>query len=122
MDVAFARVWTLNEEKDVLELQASVGMYTHIDGFHSRVPVGRFKVGLIAPERRAHLTNTVTTDPRVSDKEWAMREGVVGFGGYPLIVGDRLVGVVAMFAREELTEDTIEALESVAGAIAQGIE
>lgn len=51
----------------VLELQASAGLYTHIDGPHSRVPVGRFKIGLIAEERRAHLTNDVAHDPRVSD-------------------------------------------------------
>ena len=47
---------------------------------------------------------------------------MVAFAGYPLIVEDRLVGVAAMFARAALTEDVIEALASVADAIAQGIE
>ncbi|MEG4324087.1 PAS domain-containing protein, partial [Microcoleus sp. herbarium5] len=32
LDVAFARIWTLNEEGNVLQLQASAGIYTHIDG------------------------------------------------------------------------------------------
>ncbi|MBV9452918.1 MAG: PAS domain S-box protein, partial [Rubrobacter sp.] len=122
LDAAFARIWTLNEEEDVLELQASAGMYTHIDGPHSRVPVGELKIGLIAQERLPHLSNTVTSDPRVGDKEWARREGMVAFAGYPLIVEDRLVGVMAMFARQAFAEDTIDALESVATAVAQGIE
>jgi PAS domain S-box-containing protein len=122
LDAAFARVWTLNEEEDMLELQASAGMYSHLDGPHSRVPVGKYKIGLIARERRPHLTNGVVNDPRVSDKEWARREGMVAFAGYPLLVEDRLVGVIAMFAREELAEDVIEALGSVADIIAQGIE
>ena len=122
LDAAFARVWTLGEEEDVLELQASAGMYTHLDGAHSHVPIGELKIGLIAQERQPHLTNTVTSDPRVSDKEWARREGMVAFAGYPLIVEDRLVGVVAMFSRQELAEDTIEALGSVADVMAQGIE
>ena len=122
LDAAFARVWTLDEEENVLELQASAGMYTHLDGAHSRVPVGELKIGLIAQERRPHLTNTVSSDPWVSDKEWARREGMVAFAGYPLIVEDRLVGVVAMFSRRELAEDTIEALGSVADVMAQGIE
>jgi len=122
LDAAFARIWTLNEEQDVLTLQASAGIYTHIDGFHRRVPVGKFKIGLIAQERRPHLTNTVTSDPRVSDKEWAKRERMVAFAGYPLILEDQLVGVVAMFARKELSEDTIDALASVADVIAQGIQ
>ena len=37
---------------------------------------------------------------------------MVAFAGYPLVVEDRLVGVMAMFAREELSEDTLEALGS----------
>ncbi|HYO92484.1 MAG TPA: PAS domain S-box protein, partial [Pyrinomonadaceae bacterium] len=41
LDAAFARIWTLNEAENVLELQASAGLYTHLDGAHSRVPVGK---------------------------------------------------------------------------------
>jgi diguanylate cyclase (GGDEF)-like protein/PAS domain S-box-containing protein len=122
LGAAFARIWTLNEEENVLELQASAGMYTHLDGPHGRVPVGRFKIGLIAHERRPHLTNEVLNDPRIDDREWAKREGLVSFAGHPLVVEDRLVGVMAMFAREPLREDAVESLASVAGAIAQGIQ
>ena len=122
LDAAFARVWTIERGSDVLELQASAGMYTHTDGPHGRVPVGRFKIGLIAAERKAHLTNAVVGDPRVSDQAWAQREGMVAFAGYPLLMEDRLVGVLAMFARRPLPDDTLEALASVANVIAQGIE
>ena len=122
LDAAFARIWTLNEEEDVLELQASAGMYTHLDGPHSRIPVGRFKIGLIALERRPHLTNDIAGDLRVHDKEWAKREGIEAFAGYPLVVEDRLVGVVALFAKVQLTEATLSALAGVADTIAQGIE
>jgi PAS domain S-box-containing protein len=122
LDAAFARVWTMGRSSDVLELQASAGMYTHLDGPHGRVPVGRFKIGLIAAERRPHLTNSVVGDPRVGDQEWARREGMVAFAGYPLLVEDRLVGVLAMFARRALPDDTLEALSFVASVIAQGIE
>jgi len=122
LDAAFARVWTIERGSDVLELQASAGMYTHLDGPHGRVPVGKFKIGLIAAERRPHLTNSVVGDPRVGDQKWARREGMVAFAGYPLLVEDRLVGVLAMFTRRPLPEDTLEALSSVANVIAQGIE
>jgi PAS domain S-box-containing protein len=122
LDAAFARVWTLNEEEQVLELRASAGLYTHLDGPHSRVPVGKYKIGLIAEERAPHLTNDVPHDPRVSDHEWAEREGMVAFAGYPLVVADRLVGVMALFARQPLTEATLQAMSSVANGIALGIE
>jgi PAS domain S-box-containing protein len=122
LDAAFARVWTLDAKHDVLELKASAGLYTHLDGPHSRVPVGRFKIGLIARERVPHLTNEVAIDPRVSDLEWARREGMVAFAGYPLVVDDRLVGVLALFARHPLEADTLDTLASVSGIVALGIE
>jgi PAS domain S-box-containing protein len=122
LDAAFARIWTLNEADQMLELQASAGMYTHIDGAHGRVPVGQFKIGKIAQERRPHLTNHVVGDPRVGNQEWAQREGMVAFAGYPLVVKDRLIGVMAMFARRPLDRTTLDALHVVADSIAIGIE
>ena len=79
LDAAFARIWTLSPKQDVLELQASAGLYTHLDGGHSRIPVGSFKIGRIALHRRAHLTNNVLSDPEIGDREWAEREGMVAF-------------------------------------------
>jgi PAS domain S-box-containing protein len=122
LGAAFARVWTVDAEGTTLELQASSGMYTHIEGGHARVPVGAFKIGMIAAEKRPHLTNDVQHDPRVGDREWAKREGMVAFAGYPLMVDDRCVGVMAMFARHALAADTVAALASVADAMAQGLE
>ncbi len=122
LDGAFARIWTLNREGTTLELNASAGMYTHLDGAHGRIEVGQFKIGRIAQERRPHLTNQVLGDPHVSDQEWARREGMVSFAGYPLIVEDKLVGVAALFACKPLTEATLQSLAAVANSIALGIE
>ncbi|HVI72063.1 MAG TPA: PAS domain S-box protein, partial [Pyrinomonadaceae bacterium] len=122
LDAAFARIWLLNNEQKVLELEASAGLYTHLNGAHARIAVGSFKIGLIAAVQKPHLTNNVQTDERVGDKEWARREGMISFAGYPLMVEGRTVGVMAMFARQSLDQDVIEALESVAPIIAQGVE
>jgi PAS domain S-box-containing protein len=122
LDAAFARVWTLNDEGNILELQASAGQYTRLDGEHARVPVGQLKIGLIAQERKPHLTNDVQNDERISHPEWAKREGMVAFAGYPLLVEERLVGVLAMFARRSLEPAILQALALVADTIAKGIE
>ncbi|WP_346291051.1 PAS domain S-box protein [Sphaerothrix gracilis] len=122
LGAAFARIWTLNPQENMLELQASAGMYTHIDGAHSRVPVGQFKIGLIAAERQPHLTNDVPNDPRVGDKAWARREGMVAFAGHPLIVGDELLGVVALFAQHPLSNLVLETLAFIATELALGIK
>ena len=122
LGVAFARIWTSNRSGDVLELQASAGLYTRIDGAHARIRVGELKIGRIARERVPHLTNLVLEDPRVHDKEWARREGLVAFAGYPLVIEEHVVGVMAMFARDPLLPDTLETLGSIASLIAHGIE
>ncbi|MEO6906397.1 MAG: PAS domain S-box protein, partial [Abditibacteriaceae bacterium] len=122
VDAALVRVWTLNEIENVLELQASAGIYTHLDGAHSRVLVGQFNIGLIAQDRTPHLTNQVIGDPRIADQEWVQREGMVAFAGYPLLVEGRLMGVMAMFARHSLSDSELRVLATVADTIALGVK
>lgn len=122
VDAAFARIWTLNKETNILELQASAGIYTHLDGEHSRIPVGKFKIGQIAQEKKPHLTNSVIGDVRVGNQEWAKKEKMTAFAGYPLIVDDNLVGVIGMFSRNTFGEATFDTLASISNTIALGIE
>ncbi|WP_341531096.1 ATP-binding protein [Nostoc sp. UHCC 0302] len=122
LGAAFARIWTLSSDQAMLELQASSGLYTHINGGHARVPVGKFKIGLIAQEKLPHLTNDVLTDPLVGDKDWARQENMVAFAGYPLMIGGQLLGVIAMFSRQLLSEQVLEFLEFAAQEIALGIK
>jgi transcriptional regulator with GAF, ATPase, and Fis domain len=122
LDAVFARIWILSSDGRELQLQASAGMYTRLDGSRSRIPFGQFKIGLIAQERKPHLTNDVQNDPGVHDKDWARREGMVSFAGYPLLVEDRAVGVMGMFSQRALPQSTVETLSFVADTIAQGIE
>lgn len=90
LGAALARIWTLGADGTILELQASAGMYTHLDGPHGRIHVGAFKIGLIASERTPHLTNDLQHDPRCSDPAWVRREQMVSFAGHPLLVDGRL--------------------------------
>src|SRR5262249_52999053 len=98
------------------------GCYTHLDGPHSRVRMGQFKIGQIAQEKQPHLTNAVQSDLRINDREWAAREGMVAFAGYPLLLEDRVLGVLALFARQPLGEGVLKTLASVADSVALGIE
>jgi PAS domain S-box-containing protein len=122
LGAAFARVWTLGPGETVLELRASAGIYTHLDGPHARVPVGQFKIGRIAQNQRALLTNAVAGDPNISDPEWAKREGMVAFAGYPLLAEERTVGVLAMFARQTLSATALADLAPIADTLALCIE
>jgi signal transduction histidine kinase len=122
LNVVFARIWTLERGHQILELQASSGLYTGLHGKFSRIPVGHFKIGLIAETRIPYLTNGVLGDPRIRDQEWVKRESIVAFAGYPLLVDNHVIGVIAVFARLPIGSETLETLGSIAGMVAQGIE
>jgi len=122
LDAAFVRIWLYNKQDNVLELCASAGLYTHLDGAHSRIPVGQFKIGRIAQSRQPLLTNEVQIDAHISDRDWAVREGMVAFAGYPLLIQNQLLGVIALFARHTLSETVIDEITIVAKAIALGID
>jgi len=57
MGAALARIWTLNERDEVLELQASAGLYTRANGPQGKVPLGQSVIGRIAQFRTPYLTN-----------------------------------------------------------------
>ncbi len=122
MGAAFARIWTYDATHDLLELRASAGLYEHTTGPQARVSLGSLKAGLIARNREPTLIQHVIGDAQVTDQEWAKREGLVSFAGYPLIVGQRLVGVVALYTKMELSEGMTAAIATVAGQIAIAVD
>ncbi|WP_250126829.1 PAS domain S-box protein [Chroococcidiopsis sp. CCMEE 29] len=121
LNAAFARIWTINKDQNVLELQASAGMYTRLDGTYSRVSMNSLKLGRIAQESFPLLINNVFDESFV-DQEWAEREGIVAFAGYPILLDEQLVGVIAMFARQSIPMSHFEALGFAAREMALGIK
>ncbi len=122
LGAAFARIWLFNPAEKMLELNASAGQYTHLDGKHSRIRIGQLKIGHIGAERAAYLSNDISNDKKIDDAEWARRNGFVSFAGHPLVVADRLIGVIALFSQEPLSRINSTALGSVADQIAIGID
>lgn len=121
LEGAFARIWTLNPADKMLELQASAGIYSHINGQHGRIPVGTLKVGKIALARTPQISTNLLADPDILDKEWVARERMTAFIGFPLFLEGRLIGVMALYSRQHLPSDAMELFGAVADSIAQGI-
>ena len=103
LDVASARIWTIGEDGDLLELRASAGHDDADEDLGGSLEQAR--IGAIAKERRPQLVNEDSS-----------------FAGYPLIVEETVIGVFAMFAERPLSQDTFEGLAPVARTIAIGIE
>ncbi len=136
-DAYFARLWLvrdgdrcsqcalahdcINRDK-CLHLISSSGHYTHVDGGHQRVPLGSFKIGLIAQGRGRTVSNDVANDERVHDRAWAARHGLRSFAGFPLVHGGNVVGVIAMFSRKTLSPGVLEVLDLLSHSVGSAIE
>jgi Nif-specific regulatory protein len=125
LQAALARIWLLGpgdlcatctlapsclDRAQCLHLVTSAGLEGRIDGAHRRVPIGALKIGQIAATHAAVCIHDLASDPRIVDKAWVAREGLVSFAGYPLEFRDEALGVLAIFARHSLTEAEVERL------------
>ncbi len=107
-----------------LHLASSSGRYTHLDGFHGRVPYGCYKIGRIASgEIETFLTNDVTHDIRVHDHQWAADHELVSFAGYQLRDHKGQVnGVLAFFSQHVISQEEHALLENLANTTAHIIQ
>ncbi len=137
LDAAFARIWLLGpgdlcgkcykatdctNRARCLHLEASAGLYTHLDGEYRRIPLGALKIGKIAQGDGALYTNDVLEDARLPNKQWMTDNGLRSFAGYPLKFRWELLGVIAMFGRRPLSEEEFKRLAVFANQAAIAIK
>ncbi|MEB3338657.1 MAG: GAF domain-containing protein, partial [Leptolyngbyaceae bacterium] len=122
LDAAFVRIWSFNQSSNLLELQAIAGQHSHTEDFPVHISPGISIIGFIAQTRQPYISQDVNNDMCIGAKVWLKQEGFTTFAGYPLIVEDRLVGVLALFSTHCLTEATQNLLGWVANSIAVAID
>ena len=105
---SFARIWFVNKQRKELILKFSAGKYTQIDGSFSRVSINSLKIGHIAKTNKPVVSNDVVNDPRVKIHDWARKEKLKSFAGYPLSYKGKTVAVVAMFSKKKLNHFDFE--------------
>jgi PAS domain S-box-containing protein len=121
LDIPCVAVWAYEDRLGMLELEASAGTPGR-DGLPRHIPVDQGPVGLVVSERKTCRVRHVAADPRFSDVDWCRRMGAVEFAGYPLVVGQRLLGVLGLFSSRAFCESSLEALSAATGTMALGIE
>ena len=101
-DLARAEVvgfWLLDAERATLELKGGWGDECLRDLPTTSLRSGAGLVGWVARHRRPLNVPDVLADPRFAFREWAVRNGLRGFLGIPIVLGDALIGVLGMLAR-----------------------
>ena len=120
LDLAIARIWTLDKNEGMLELQASAGADAETVA-RTRIPVGTSHVGLIAQERAPRVIDDLCGSAKIAGDEYSESGEMKTFAGYPLLVEGKLLGVIESFSAHTLTDDTLDTLASVADTISQCI-
>jgi PAS domain S-box-containing protein len=120
LGAVLAQIWTPRQQEDRLEIIASAGHSPWDVGSDAGQPARFFDLDAVVRARSTIATNALIDDPR-ANREWAAANGVVSFVGYPLIVGERIVGVIAMFGRAPFSDATVQAIAYIANAVASAI-
>jgi GAF domain-containing protein/CheY-like chemotaxis protein len=108
-DAPLATTWLADETERVLLRRAFHGVEEIRDKLPARLEFGRGGVGIVAERREARLNLPVEDDPQIVAREALLAHGVRMFSGLPVMLGDRLLGVLAVSSREPL-DGTDEAL------------
>jgi DNA-binding Lrp family transcriptional regulator len=109
-DAKFARIWLIDREKKYLMLKFSAGKYKNIHGEFSKVPLDSNKIGPIVRAKKPAISNDVINDPRIRHHEWAKKEKLKSFAGYPLVSKGQSIGVLGMFSEKKLSPADFEIL------------
>jgi len=96
-----------------LILKFSAGKYKIIHEEFSEVSVNSAKIGLIVTKKPA-ITNDLVNDPRIKHHDWARKENLKSFAGYPLMYNRNVLGVFCnQISKELLTRKSICQLDEM---------
>jgi DNA-binding Lrp family transcriptional regulator len=109
-DAKFARIWLVDKERKYLILKFSAGKYKNIQGEFSKVPLDSNKIGPIVKTKKPVISNDVVNDTRIRHPEWAKKEKLKSFAGYPLMSRGQPIGVLGMFSEKKLSPADFEIL------------
>lgn len=68
------------------------------------------------------LIKQIARDERLADRKWAESRRLVSYAAYPLILEEKLVGLMALFSHDVLTEQVHQEMRSVAHGVSLCIE
>ena len=109
-DAKFARVWFVDKSEKLLILRFSAGKYKNVEGEFSKVSIKSLKIGAIVTTKKPIVSNDVIHDPRVKHHDWAKKENLKSFAGYPLMYNRKVIAVIALFSTKQFSPSDFEIL------------
>lgn len=136
--VALARIWLIDkgdicdscvmrpicpDQERCLHLTASSGrdiagknVWSNIHGKFQRFPIGVRKVGHVAATGESIWLSDLskTKNSWIAEQDWVVEEQIEGFAAHPLKFKNDILGVVAVFSRNNISQESFEWLRSFA--------
>ncbi|MBU1084718.1 MAG: GAF domain-containing protein [Candidatus Omnitrophota bacterium] len=123
MGAKICALWLLDEDTQELKIRATQAMSK--DYLEERsIKFGEGIVGLVAKNKEPLVIADVTTDARYKQKALAKKEGFISMLSVPMLVKDRVIGVINVYTVEEhkFTKSDIDLLSGAANQAAVAIE
>jgi two-component system cell cycle sensor histidine kinase/response regulator CckA len=121
LNVHLAQIWILHPSDKMLHLKASAGAIN--DNGSESNPLTQLNPDKeLIGDGKPVLLNNLTGNARVPYREWVAREGIVAYAGYPLMLENRLIGLLSVYSHNMLSPAVIQEMGSVANGIALTIE
>jgi PAS domain S-box-containing protein len=120
LGVARARVWLLDREDGRLHARVSAGHGPTEEP--APLALGHTPIGRIAESRKPWVVHDVRHARGPELAELNLPQEKVSFAGYPLVLGEQLIGVLALASTQPLSRDIVDVLASAAEIITQGVE
>ncbi len=102
------------EQSGCLHLVVSAEKYPYTEWGYQRVPFGRRLIGEIYTEGKPKLSNNIQNDERFEERNWARREHLVSFAGYPVGYREERSGVLAVLSQQRMSIEEFEICNSLA--------
>ena len=121
LNAAVAQISTFDGASAEFNLLAMTGPL--IDGGNApeKLPTARFDIAGLS-EGKPMVIKHALNDPRLSDQDRLRQKGVVSYAAYPLVVEEKLVGLMSVFSQQAITEQITLEMGSVAHGLALCIE
>ncbi|MEY2427350.1 MAG: two-component system, cell cycle sensor histidine kinase and response regulator CckA [Verrucomicrobiota bacterium] len=121
LNAALTQISTYDARKKVFEPRAAAGPLWERDTQPVKAPALQLNIDRLT-EGKPIVIKQLANDAAMPDQEWVKAEGVVSCAAYPLLLEDKLVGLMSIFSQHPLTEQITLEMGSVANGIALCIE
>ena len=116
-------VWLIDEKKQEFNIKATQSM--HQDYLNKKtIKLNEGVVGLVAREKKPKIIFDVLKEEQYKEKKLARKEGLVSMASIPMMVKDKVIGVLNVYTNRpyEFTKAEVILLSTIANQAAVAIE